>query len=178
MEELEIDTNEVLVKGVIVDIDMKKNYCIIHLQNKGWNLSVSIDSNVLNVYGDYLQKGHLVIIKGHTFNEKIYMHFLIDYNTDDSFLREKNYLDGISFSMIDDFDYDNARVPVALVKQSKYFQSKKGNRCLRIEVYENGKTKTYITCNNLPKNIVAGMFISYIPSNNDAFCNNVYETQI
>lgn len=178
MEELEMDTSEVLVKGVIVDIDMKKNYCIIHLQNKGWNLSVSIDSNVLNVYGDYLQKGHLVIIKGHTYGEKIYMHFLIDYNTDDAFLREKNYLDGTSFDMIDELDYDNMYVPVALVKQAKYFQSKKGNNCLRIEAYENGQTKTYITCNHLPKNIVAGMFISYIPSDNDAFCNNVCETHI
>lgn len=178
MEELEMDINEVLVKGVIVDIDMKKNYCIIHLQNKGWNLSVSIDSNVLNVYGDYLQKGHLVIIKGHTFNGKIYMHFLIDYNTDNSFLRERNYLDGVSLSMIDDLDYDSMYVPVALVKQAKYFKSRKGNNCLRLEVYEKGSTKTYITCSNLPKNIVAGMFISYIPSDNSAFCNSVCETQI
>lgn len=178
LEELEADLPEVLVKGIIVDVDMKKNYCIVHLQNKGWNLSVSIDSNVLNVYGDYLQKGHLVIVKGHTYGGKIYMHFLIDYNVDNSFLRERNYLDGISQQLIDDLDYDNMIVPVALVKQVKYFQSKKGNKCLRLEVYEKGKVHTYITCNNLPRNIVAGMFISYIPSDNSAFCNNVCETQI
>lgn len=178
LEELETDITEVLIKGIIVDIDMKRDYCIIHVQNKGWNISVSIDSNVLSMYGDYLQKGHLVIIKGHTYGGKAYMHFLIDYSSDDAFLRERNYLDGVSFDMIDELDYDDMIVPVALVKQAKYFKSKKGNKCLRIEVYEKGETKTYITCNNLPKNIVAGMFISYMPSNNDAFCNNVCETHI
>ena len=178
LEELETDITEVLIKGIIVDIDMKKDYCIIHIQNKGWNISVSIDSNVLSTYGDYLQRGHLIIIKGQTYSGKVYMHFLIDYSSDDAFLRERNYLDGVSFDMIDELDYENMYVPIALVKQAKYFRSKKGNKCLRVEVYEKGETKTYITCNNLPKNIVAGMFISYMPSNNDAFCNNVCETHI
>ena len=43
MVELEHDMPEVLVKGIVVDVDMKKNYCIIHIQNKGWNFSVSGD---------------------------------------------------------------------------------------------------------------------------------------
>ena len=170
--------DEIILKGIIVDVDNKKNYSIIHIQNKSDNLSVSLDESVLYHYGKYLEKGHIVIIKGHTYNGKVYMHFLIDYSTDDAFLKERNYLDGVSQEMIDDIDYSSLMRPIALVKQAKYFKSKKGNNCLRLLVYEQGQEKTYITCSNLPKNIVAGMFISFSSSNNDAFCNNVQETQI
>lgn len=177
ISELEQNLEEVLLKGIIIDIDNKKGYSIIHIQNKADNLSIMIDGSVLYHYSKYIEKGHLIILKGHTYDGRIYMHFLIDYNSDDAFLREKNYLDGTSQYLLDDMD-DSRLDKVALVKQAKYFKSKKGNNCLRLQVYEKGKEKTYITCSNIPKNIVAGMFISFIPSNNDTFCNNVQETQI
>ena len=176
--ELEENHEEILIKGIIIDVDNKKGYSIIHIQNKADNISIMIDESVLYHYGKYLEKGHIVLIKGHTYNNRVYMHFLIDYNTDDAFLRERNYLDGVSSSMIDDWDSDMYMYNIALVKQAKYFKSQKGNNCLRLQVYENGKDRTYITCSNLPKNIVAGMFISFTPSDNDAFCNNVCEYEI
>ena len=178
LEELENDHEEVFFKGIVVDIDNKKGYSIIHIQNKADNISIMIDGSVLYHYGKYLEKGHILLIKGHTYNGKVYMHFLIDYNSEDSFLKENNYLTGVSVNMIDDIDYDNRLDRVALVRQAKYFKSKKGNNCLRLQVYEEGKEKTYITCSNMPKHIVAGMFISFIPSNNNAFCNSVREIQI
>ena len=178
IEDLEENHDEILIKGIIIDIDMKKNYCIMHIQNKADNISVTIDENVLFKYGDYLHNGDIVVIKGHTFNGKVYMHFLINYSVDDSFLAEKNYLNGISVNIINNVDYNERFDLVGLVRQAKYFKSKKGNKCLRLEVYERGKNKTYITCNNLPKNIVAGMFISYLQSNNEAFCNNVQQIQL
>ena len=176
--ELEEDHSEVYFKGIVVDVDNKKGYSIIHIQNKADNISVMIDGSVLYHYSAFLEKGHVLLIKGHTYNGKVYMHFLIDYNTDYAFLKEHNYINGISKSIIDDIDYETRLDRVALVEQAKYFKSKKGNSCLRLQVYEDGKEKTYITCNALPKNIVAGMFISFIPSDNDAFCNNVHEIQL
>lgn len=177
--ELEENLDEVLLKGVIVNIDNKKGFSIIHIQNKADNISIMIDGSVLYHYGKYLEKGHIVLIKGHTFNQRVYMHFLIDYSTDDAFLREHNYLDGTSRFMIDDYDYDSHSYKVGLVKQAKYFRSQRGNNCLRLQVYEEGEDKVYITCSNLPKNIVAGMFVSYTPSlDNKAFCNSVVETNI
>ena len=175
MDELEQNLDEVLVKGIIIDVDMKKNYCIMHIQNKAYNMSIMIDENVLYQYGDYLHNGDIVVIKGHTYNGKIYMHFLINYNVKNSFLVEKNYLDGTSKTVIDNVDYTYRNDLVGLVRQAKYFNSRKGNRCLRLQVYERGKEKTYITCSNIPKNITAGMFISYLQSNNEAFCNNVQQ---
>ena len=178
IEKLEENLEEVFIKGIVIDIDNKKGYSIIHIQNKADNISIMIDGAVLYHYSKYLEKGHVLFIKGHTYNGKVYMHFLIDYSSEDSFLKEHNYLTGISNEMIDDIDYSIRLDRVALVKQAKYFKSQKGNNCLRLQVYEEGKDRTYITCNGIPKNIVAGMFISFIPSDNSAFCNNVRETQI
>lgn len=178
IESLEENLEEVFIKGIVVDVDNKKGYSIIHIQNKADNISIMVDGAVLYQYGKYLEKGHVLFVKGHTFNGKVYMHFIIDYNVEDSFLKEHNYMTGVSINMIDDIDYESRLDRVALVKQAKYFKSKKGNNCLRLQVYENGKTKTYITCSNLPRNLVAGRFISFIPSNNDAFCNNVREIEL
>ena len=183
MVELEHDMPEVLVKGIVVDVDMKKNYCIIHIQNKGWHLSVSVDSNVLNRYGDYLQKGHLLIIKGHTYQGKIYMHFLIDYSSDSSFITEHNYLKGTSELLINDVDYTNRYDLVGLGRQVKYFISKRSKKpCVRLQVYVKGKEKEYITCTNpnynLPKDITAGCFVSFTEANKHPFINNLQKTQI
>ena len=178
------DADEILVKGIVVDVDMKKSYCIIHIQNKADNISVSVDTNVLKRYGDYLQKGHLLLIKGHTFSNKVYMHFLIDYNSDDSFILENNYLNKESERFIDDIDYTNRYDLIGLVRQIKYFKSKKsGKQCIRLQVYEKGKEKTYITCKNnpaypFPTDLTAGMFVSYSESNNSAFCNNLQRAQL
>lgn len=182
--DLQNDLPEVLVKGIIVDVDMKKNYCIVHIQNKADNISISVDTNVLKRYGDYLQKGHLLLIKGHTFSNKVYMHFLIDYNSDDSFILENNYLNKESEKFIDDIDYSNRYDLIGLVRQIKYFKSKKsGKQCIRLQVYERGKEKTYITCKNnpaypFPTDLTAGMFVSYSESNNSAFCNNLQRAQL
>lgn len=183
IHDLQTDLPEVLIKGIIVDVDMKKNYCIIHLQNKADNISVSVDTNVLNRYSDYLQKGHLLLVKGHTYGGKVYMHFLIDYNVDDSFIMEHNYLDDVSVSILDDLDYLGRYDLVGLVKQVKYFISKRSKKpCIRLQVYVKGKEKEYITCtnphNDLPKDIVAGMFVSFTEANKSPFINNLQQTQI
>lgn len=183
LEELETDSPEVLIKGIIVDVDMKKNYCIIHVQNKGQNISVSVDTNVLNRYSDYLQKGHLLIIKGHTYNKKVYMHFLIDYSVDDSFIIEESYLDGTSQLLLDDIDYTNRNDLVGLVRQVKYFISKRSKKpCVRLQVYVKGKEKEYITCSNphyeVPSDITAGCFVSFLESNKLPFINYLQKTQI
>ena len=105
--------------------------------------------------------------------------FLINYNSEDSFLQERNYLNGFSKSKIDDIDYTYRRGLVGLISQVKYFKSKaKGTPCVRLQVYERGENKTYITCNGYPENLVAGMFVSYWVGDNPAFCNNLQEVQL
>lgn len=181
--DLKMELPEVLIKGIIIDIDMKKSYAIIHIQNKADNISISVDESVLYKYGEYLVKGHIVVIKGHTFNDKVYMHFLIDYSSDSSFITEHNYLKGTSELLINDVDYTNRYDLVGLVRQVKYFISKRSKKpCVRLQVYVKGKEKEYITCTNpnynLPKDITAGCFVSFTEANKHPFINNLQKTQI
>ena len=178
VEDLEEDLPEILIKGIIVDVDMKKNYCIIHLQNKGDNISASLGQNVLYRYGDYLQKGHLILLKGHTYQGKIYAHFLIDYNVNHVFIRENDYISKVSEMRVDNIDYDIRSDSVGLIRQVTYFKSRKGNNCVRLNIHEKGEEKTYITCNDFPRDLVAGMIVSYNISNNSAFINNLQEAKI
>ena len=171
---LEENHEEIYLKGIIVDVDNKKGYSIIHIQNKADNISIMVDESVQYHYGKYFEKGHVILVKAHTFNGRVYMHFLIDYSSDDAFLKEHNYIDGLSQQMIDEYE---SPVNTALIKQAKYFKSQRGNNCLRLVLYEKGKECVRIACSNLPKNLVAGRFINYIPSGK-AYANNVQEIQI
>ncbi len=178
VENLIDDLPEVLIKGIIVDVDMKKDYCIVHIQNKGDNISLSAGKNVLYVYGDYFQKGHLILVKGHTYQGKVYIHFIIDYSVNDSFVLENDYLNKKSEMLINEIDYDMRLDSVGLIRQVTYFKSKRGNNCVRLNVYEKGSEKTYITCSDFPSDLVAGMIVSYSVSDNTAFINNLQKANI
>lgn len=174
LNEIDGDIEELYVKGIVVDVDNRQGYSIIHIQNKNDNKSVSCSSEMLNRYGKYLETGHILLINCHSYNDRLYMHFMIDYSVDDAFVRETNYIDGTSINLIEDTD-------IALVKQATYFTSQKGNRCLRLSVHWKGQTKKFISCQNayntIPQDIVAGMFIKFDLSN-ETFINNIQEVMI
>ena len=56
VSKLEKDLDEVLIKGIITSVDMKKDYCIIHIQNKGDNIGIS--NNILYI----LKTSHLTAL--------------------------------------------------------------------------------------------------------------------
>ena len=173
---------EMYVKGIIVDVDNQQGYSILHLQNKDVNKSVSCSEEVVVKYGAYFETGHVVVVKCHCYNNKLYMHFLIDYSTTDSFMAEENYINGVSYNLIKNAIVSVTDNPKALVKQATYFISTKGTKCLRLTLLTPHGQESYITCKNsfnvLPKGIVAGMFVEYQLSNNEAFINNVKQIYI
>ena len=171
-DDIENTTDEVYVKGIIVDIDNKKGYSIIHIQNKNNNRSISCSEQVVRYYSQYFEVGHVILACCHSFNDKLYMHFLIDYSTDDSFIMEENYINGVTQEQFDNIDPNKYHNEIALVRQATYFTSKKGTKCLRLLVYQNGENKTVISCFNLPNEIITGMFVEYQISS-ESFVNNV-----
>ena len=175
LNEIDGDIEELYVKGIVIDVDNRQGYSIIHIQNKNENKSVSCSSQIVSRYGKYLETGHILLINCHSYNDRLYMHFMIDLSVDDAFVRETNYINGTSAELIQ----DNA--DVALVKQATYFTSQKGNKCLRLSVLHKGETKNYISCQNgyniIPDDILAGMFIRFDISN-QTFINNVREVMV
>lgn len=176
-DDIDDNTNELFVKGIIVDIDNKKGYSIIHIQNKNCNQSISCQESVVRYYSKYLEVGHVIIACCHSYNGKLYMHFLIDYTVNDSFLMEENYMNGVPFEQMDNLDIRKYHNNIALVQQATYFTSKKGTNCLRIIAYQGGESKTLITCFNLPSELMTGMFIEYQHSQG-SFVNNVRRIKI
>lgn len=182
LADIEDDTEEMYVKGIIIDVDNKKGYTILHIQNKDINKSISCNEVLVNRYGKYFETGHVIIVNCHSYNDKLYMHFMIDCSVDDSFIIETNYINGTSDTVIaevNEYEYDNN---VALVKQATYFTSKKGTKCLRLVLKKPHGIGRYITChnayNNIPKDIMTGMFVEYTMSDSDTFINNVQEIKI
>ena len=171
----EEQSDELYVKGIIVDVDNQQGYSILHIQNKDVNKSISCSEAVVNKYGKYFETGHVIIVKCNCFGNKLYMHFLIDLSTKDPFISEYNYINGVSYELILGLDIKHA----GLVKQAVYFISGPGNKCLRMELITKEGIRTAITCKTgfnryFPKNIVAGTFVKYEPSK-EVFVNNVQE---
>lgn len=181
-DDIEDDTEELYVKGIIIDVDNKKGYTILHIQNKDVNQSVSCSEVLVHRYGKYFETGHVIIINCHSYSGRLYMHFMIDCSVDDSFVLETNYINGIAEETITEanpYEYDNN---VALVKQATYFTSKKGTKCLRLSLRTPENIKNYITCqnayNDIPRDIMTGMFVEYQTSDSETFINNVRQIRI
>ena len=95
-----VDTSEVFIKGIIVDVDRQGYQTIIHIQNKESVVSVSTNGVTLQKYDDYLVVGEPVIVKAKGFNERLYLSLLIQLNNLDLFEKECNYLNGNSKAKI------------------------------------------------------------------------------
>ena len=174
------DMNEIYVKGIIVDVDNKKDYSIIHIQNKNANLSLSCSKNVVTRYGTYFDVGNIVIARCHTYNSKIYMDFMIDINFIDNFGSEIDYIKGESKEYIKNRPYNPyADRNEGLVCQITYFISQKDYQCKRMEVFMGNKMKTFVSCKNSYRNpffeedLVVGDIISFMQTGDDTFINNV-----
>lgn len=178
-----IDVDEVYIKGIIVDVDNKRDYSIIHIQNKENNTSITCDKTIVHYYSDYFENGDVIITKCHTYNDKFYMHFMINFAHEQDFAREIAYLNGSSKDIVSKIDYSNLRKLIGLVKQAKYFTSKNGNKCLRLVLTLKKEDKVFITCSNkynsIPINIIAGQFVDFTMSgNSDTFVNNVCKVDL
>lgn len=173
-----IDIEEVYIKGIIVDVDNKRDYAIIHIQNKENNTSITCDKTIVHYYSDYFEIGDVIIAKCHTYNDKFYMHFMINFSHEEDFTREIAYINGTSDERIAQLNYYTIKKPIGLVRQAKYFTSKNGNNCLRLVLNVKGENRVFITCSNkynsIPINIIAGQFVDFTMSgNSDTFVNNV-----
>lgn len=173
------DRSEVYIKGIIIDIDNKKDYSIIHIQNKSVNLSLSCSKNVIYRYDTYLDIGNVIIARCHIYNTKIYMDFMIDVNFIDNFGSEIDFITGESEKIIKNKGY-NPFVDryEGLICQITYFISKNDNQCKRMDILMGDTIRTLVACKSAYRNpffeedLVVGDMISFL-WDNSSFINNV-----
>lgn len=173
------DVSEVYIKGIIIDVDNKKDYAIIHIQNKSINLSISCSKSILYRYGTYLEVGNVIIARCHIFNSKIYMDFMIDIDFIDNFGSEIDFITGVSKEKMKTKTFNPfADRYEGLILQITYFISKKGNKCKRMEVLIGDKVHTFVSCKSsfhnpfFEEDLVVGDIISFI-KNDESFISNV-----
>ena len=173
------DVPEMYIKGIIIDIDNKRDYSIIHVQNKSHNISISCSKQVVFHYSDVFDVGTVAIVKCHLFNHKIYAHFFVDLRHLDKFSEEVGYMNGKSRELVD--KHNIFAMPLGLVCQATYFTSKKGTSCLRLLTYTRDGEKTFIACNSgygtVPENIKASDFIEFKKSKG-AYINAVKKVRL
>lgn len=168
------DIEECFLKGLVIDVDRKKDYSIIHLFDKVNNISISMRKELVERYNDYLEVGEPVFIKCHIFNERFYLDFLVSLHHIEDFKTEVNYLNGRSIAKINQYKNSN----LGIIKQCTYFVSKKGNPCLRLSLkMACDEVRNVISCQNsfntLPKGLISGDIVEFDSSNNPNFVNHV-----
>ena len=173
------DRSEVYIKGIIIDVDDKKNYTIIHIQNKSINLSLLCNKNVVARYGTYFDVGSIIIARCHIYNSRIYMDFMIDINFIDNFGSEIDFITGQSKKNIKNKPYNPfADRQEGLIHQITYFISKNNNQCKRMEIFIGNEVKTFVSCKSSYRNpffeedLVVSDIVSFIKSDS-TFINNV-----
>lgn len=159
------EVDEIFIKGICVDIDNKKGYSILHLQESGNNISVSVNNNVRNRYVDHIKVGDPYIVKCHIWNHKFYAHFFINLEEDEALFKDEYaYLDGSLALIVREMNKELEVPCYALIKKITYFKSKRGNDCARIDGYDTNDV-LIISCanmyNNLNPNFIASDVIKF-----------------
>ena len=176
-----VDTNEVFVKGIIVDIDRQNFQTIIHVQNKDSIVSVVAKGAALEEYDDYFIVGEPIIVKCKVYNERMYLSFLIQLNDIDKFQKECDYINGVSKETIDTImsdDQKRSRTHYGLLIECAMVKTNKGKDMFRGTLYDGEQIRSFgivKTSYNpvLPKHALAGDFVRFNKPTQDFFLSNM-----
>jgi len=175
-----LDTSEVYIKGIIVDIDRQSYQTIIHLQNKDSIMSVTCKGATLQKYEDFFIMGEPVIAKCSVFNERMYLSFLILLNSIDKFEKECSYIQGHSRKKIENVMSDKWRYSIhyGLIIECSMVKTKKGKDMLRGTIYDGKENRSFGSVKtsynpSLPTYAVAGDYVRFNRPTREFLINNM-----
>lgn len=175
-----VDTNEVYIKGIIIDIDRQNFQTIIHLQNKESIISISCKDATLSKYDDCFITGNPIIAKCKVFNERLYLSFLVELNNLDAFKKECNYMNGYSKDVIHNImeDKQDSQTHFGLIIECSMVKTKKGRDMLRGTLYDGVQIRNFGIVKTsfnpfLPNYALAGDYVSFNKPSSDFFINNM-----
>lgn len=175
-----VDTDEVYLKGIIVDVDRQSFQTIIHIQNKDTMVSISCRDAPMSKYDDYFVVGEAIIAKCKVFSERLYLSFLVQLNNLNNFKKECNYMTGESAKKITEImeDKDRNKIHFGLLIECSVVKTKKGKDMFRGTLFDGKKKRTFGMVKtkynpSLPKYALAGDFIRFNKPTSDFFLNNI-----
>lgn len=180
-----VDTNEVFVKGIIVDVDRQNYQTIIHLQNKDSIISIVARGATLTKYDDYFFTGETIIAKCKVYNERMYLGFLIQLNNIDNFKKECDYINGTSKKLIDEIMSDrwHLNTHYGLIIECAMVKTNKGKDMFRGTLYDGKQIRSFGIVKTpynpiLPKYALAGDFVKFNKPTKDFFLSNMEVVEV
>ena len=180
-----IDTDEMYIKGIIVDVDRQNFQTIIHIQNKDSLISVTCKDVVATKYDDYFVVGEPVIVKCKVFNERLYLSLLIQLNNIDYFQKECDYISGASKDKIDIImsDKKHQKTHYGLIIECAMIKTKKGKDMIIGTLYDGEQNRSFGIVKTkynpiLPKYAMAGDYVKFNKPTRDFFLNNMEVVQL
>ena len=176
-----MDTSEVFIKGIIVDVDRQNYQTIIHIQNKDAVVGVVSSGVTLDKYDKYFIVGEPVVAKCKVYNERMYLSLLVQLNNIDNFERECNYINGESHKKIDEImsNRQHESIHYGLIIECNLTKTREKNKDMVIGTIYDGTTNRSFgivqTKYNptIPRYAMAGDFVKFQKPTHDFFINNM-----
>lgn len=175
-----VDTSEVYLKGIIVDIDRQKFQTILHLQNKDINISIICKGPVLDKYSDFFVVGEAIIAKCKVFSEKLYLSLMICINNLELFNEECDYFTHKAHKIVQDIMKDrwHKNKHYGLIIECVLTKNKNDRDMIIGTLYDGRKNRGFATVKTkfnpaIPRNAMAGNFVSFKKPTMDFILNNV-----
>ena len=175
-----LNCDEVYVKGIIVDVDRKNGYTIIHIQNKDASGSITCSGGALQKYNDYLVTGEPIIAKCSIYNERASLSFLISLNNLEKFEQESDYINGKAFTKIDTImkGREKSHKQYGVIVHCKLTKNKNNRDMVIGSLYDGKEIRGFATVKTpfnrkIPSFAVAGDFVKFTKPTNEFLLNDV-----
>ena len=105
------------------------------------------------------------MVKVKKYKDKYYGEFIIDLINKDEFKQQFDYIHGKFDDYLNEKNYSSIKSTVGIIKNLTYFTSKKGNKCLRMDVWNGSEDVEVMSCNSyygsIPKDLMSSDMVRF-----------------
>jgi len=161
------DIEELYIQGLVNDFTVKETFNILEISDGTTTAGLFVDDIVKERYFAELNEiGKPVLIKCSQYNNNLSLSFIIDLENKENikYKRQLRYIKNEYEHKLEALNDRNDGLEYSVIKKLRYFKSKKGTNCVRIDGYH-GKDVEIMSClSNFGQpypNMIAGDIIKY-----------------
>ena len=171
LEKNEEDYNDYYIKVLSSDFKLQEDYAYASVTDGFNNMSIFITKEFIQRYADDLnQVGNPLLMHLHGKGDKYTLLSLINLHDIEKHTHEYQFYMGEATKKLEELQKTNPDYNVGLISNTRYFTSRKGNRCAFYNIYVNDEInlEDMIVCNAPPK-FLDGSYIFFLVSDNPKF---------